>query len=164
VSGGELRFRYGNYGKPEIQGDPGRHFSVAHSDGVGVVATCTVVPVGVDLEISTPHEELAWRVLTEKELAYFRHYPGDKAELFLRYWTGKEAFLKLLGVGLSLDPSTIEIDWADPPICRPLGRRPAWVESAWLSPIAGFAGATCTIACSVPPLLTLRTVHSWPEE
>ena len=41
-------------------------------------------------------------MLTQKELAIFRNYPGDKAELFLQYWTGKEAFLKLWGVGVSL--------------------------------------------------------------
>jgi 4'-phosphopantetheinyl transferase len=157
ISASELRFRYGTHGKPEIPGDPRLHFSVAHSDRVGVVATCTAVPVGIDIEVSAAHEDTACRVLTEKELAIFQHYPGDKAELFLRYWTGKEAFLKLWGVGLSLEPSTIEIDWTDPPICRPLGTRPAWVKSAWLSPINGFAGTTCTIACSLPPIGTTKS-------
>jgi phosphopantetheinyl transferase len=123
-----------------------------------------VVPVGVDLEVSASHEELACRVLTRKELAIFRQHPGDKAELFLQYWTGKEAFLKLWGLGLSLEPSAIEIDWRDPPTCRPLDTQPAWVKSALLSPIAGFAGTTCTIACSVPPVPILKKVHSSSEE
>jgi len=162
--GSELRFRFGSYGKPEIQGDPGLHFSVAHSEGIGVIATCTVVPVGVDLEVSASHEELACRVLTQNELAIFRQHLGDKAELFLQYWTGKEAFLKLWGVGLSLEPSTIEIDWTDPPICRPLGTQPPWVKSAWLGRIAGSAETICTIACSVPPLCTIKRVHSSSEE
>jgi 4'-phosphopantetheinyl transferase len=164
IPGSELRFRYGSYGKPEILGDPCVHFSVAHSEGVGVIATCTVVPVGVDLEVSASHEELAFRVLTRNELATFRQHPGDKDELFLQYWTGKEAFLKLWGVGLSLEPSTIEIDWTDPPICRPLGTQPPWLKSAWLSRVAGFAGTVCTIACSVPPLCTIKRVHSSSEE
>jgi 4'-phosphopantetheinyl transferase len=160
----ELRFRCGSYGKPEILGDPCVHFSVAHSEGVGVIATCTVVPVGVDLEVSASHEELAFRVLTRNKLATFRQHTGDKDELFLQYWTGKEAFLKLWVVGLSLEPSTIEIDWTYPPICRPLGTQPPWLKSAWLSRIAGFAGTICTIACSVPPLCTIKRVHSSSEE
>ena len=164
IPGSELCFRYGTHGKPEILGDPRLHFSVAHSNGVGVVATCTVVSVGIDLEVSASHEESACRVLTQKELAIFLNYPGDKAELFLQYWTGKEAFLKLWGVGLSLEPSTIEIDWTDPPVCRPLGTQPPWVKSAWLSRIAGFAGTICTIACSVPPLCTIKRVHSSSKE
>src|SRR3979409_2331195 len=66
--------------------------------------------------------------------------------------------------GLSLEHSPLEIDWKDPPPCRPLGTQPAWVKSAWLSPIAGFAGTICTIACSVPPLCTAKRVHSSFEE
>jgi len=159
----ELRFRYGSYGKPEIPGDRRVHFSVAHSEGIGVIATSTVVPVGVDLEVSASHEELAFRVLTRNELAAFQRHPGDKAELFLQYWTGKEAFLKLWGLGLSLEPSAIEIDWTDPPICRPLGAQPPWLKSAWLSRIAGSTGTICTIACSVPPLCTIKRVHTSSE-
>jgi 4'-phosphopantetheinyl transferase len=152
----EIRFQYGAYGKPEILGAPGLHFSVAHSDGVGVVATCAVTPVGVDLEVVASHEAVAGRVLTEAELAALQAYPGDKAEHFLRYWTGKEAFLKLWGIGLSLEPRTIEINWNDPPICRPLDTQEPRVKSAWLGLTSAYPGTICAIACELPPISSIK--------
>jgi 4'-phosphopantetheinyl transferase len=158
IRANEIRFHYGAYGKPELCGVAGLHFSVAHSDGIGVVSTCAVAPVGVDLEVMTSHEEVAGSVLTGNELTTLQAYTGNRDELFLRYWTGKEAFLKLWGIGLSLEPRTIEIDWDDPPVCRPLSVQDVRVKSAWLALTPAYSGAICAIACELPPIVCVRTM------
>jgi 4'-phosphopantetheinyl transferase len=155
----ELRFHYGAYGKPDILGTHSLHFSMAHSDGVGVVATCAVAPVGVDLEIMSPHEEVAERVLSENELRVLRACSGDRAELFLKYWTGKEAFLKLWGIGLSLEPKTIEIDWNGCPICRSLDTQETRVKNAWLELTSACPETICALACELPPICSIRRLE-----
>jgi hypothetical protein len=82
---------------------------------------------------------------------------GEGVFVRIEVGTVGRQIVELWGGGLSLEPSTIEIEWIDPPICRPPGTESPWVKSAWLSRIAGFAGTICTIAYSVPPTCTIKS-------
>jgi 4'-phosphopantetheinyl transferase len=75
------------------------------------------VQVGIDIE--PLNKGLAWRQLvpiafSAREQAELAEIPEDeKAEVFLRGWTRKEAFVKGCGAGLSLDLNAFDV---------PLGR------------------------------------------
>ena len=158
-TGSQLRFQYGLGGKPELVGVSNLHFNLAHSGRFGVLATCAAARVGIDVEVMGSYHDVACRVLTPKELVFFGRHRGDHAELFSRYWSGKEAFLKLWGIGLSVDPRAIEIDWVDPPICRPLMSHHPGIDVAFLRPVSIASEAICTVACEWPPAAVLRR---WP--
>uniref|UniRef100_A0AAU2V1A7 4'-phosphopantetheinyl transferase superfamily protein n=1 Tax=Streptomyces sp. NBC_00003 TaxID=2903608 RepID=A0AAU2V1A7_9ACTN len=85
--------------------------SMSHTDGCGMLAVARV-PVGVDVEVvrEFPVEELAPTVLTESERrVVLGSAEGDaRTQAFLRCWTRKEAVLKAVGVGITIDLSAVE--------------------------------------------------------
>lgn len=93
-------------GKP-VLADSGRdlHFSASHSRDWGVLAVAGRFPVGADIEHVRPIRAaaLAARVLSAAERVEFdRIEPGDRAAALFRAWTGKEAVVKAIGLGLDL--------------------------------------------------------------
>jgi 4'-phosphopantetheinyl transferase len=102
-----LRFDYEARGKP-ILGDKfatsGLWFNLSHSQGLALCAVCRH-PIGVDLEYireNTDVEALAKRFFTDREYEVVRSLPpNQQQQVFFRYWTCKEAYLKATGAGLS---------------------------------------------------------------
>ena len=100
-------------GQPRIIDGPiNINFSVSHTDTTVAVAASKTLSVGVDIEsldqnvdgrvvsgFTVPRE---WNVLSTLS-------PQRKNREFLRLWTLKEAYTKMLGLGLSADFSSIEI-------------------------------------------------------
>ena len=70
--------------------------------------------IGVDVETLDPTIdaiEVARHHFHASELAHLQSLaPADRPLVFYRFWTAKEAVLKALGTGLSLDPRLIEIE------------------------------------------------------
>ncbi len=62
-------------------------------------------PIGVDVEIVNRDEAVPWHVLHPDEQAWIK--AGDMAVRFAHVWTGKEAYLKALGTGLSQEPRDV---------------------------------------------------------
>ena len=61
VAASAIRFKYGAFGKPELDGGPDLSFNVSHSDEIVLIATSTTACVGVDVERvreSVSYEEL----------------------------------------------------------------------------------------------------------
>lgn len=82
-------------GKPFIEGDP-LFFSLSHSRDKAVIVICDK-PVGVDLEAITGRNYRAvLSRFTEKERAEIAG-----AEDFLKHWTAREAYIKMLGSTLA---------------------------------------------------------------
>lgn len=77
---------------------------------------CAVAPgpVGVDLEIVEPLSDLdrvAARAFSLRELARWRALETpERLGAFYASWTCKEATLKAMSTGLSVDPQTVEIE------------------------------------------------------
>ncbi|MGD0834083.1 MAG: 4'-phosphopantetheinyl transferase superfamily protein [Candidatus Dormibacteria bacterium] len=101
-------------GKPRLQG-AGRawlRFNLSHSAEVMVVAVARDREVGVDVEEITagmPFEAMSRRLLSERDQRFVsRAGPDRRPEAFLACWTRTEAVLKAAGLGLGVDPSTIE--------------------------------------------------------
>lgn len=98
-----LEFGFGPQGKPHLK-DHSISFSLSHS---GQYALCAVgaCDVGCDVEKIRPIDlKLAKRFFAPSEYDDIaaRPTPEAKTELFFRYWTLKESFMKATGLGLLL--------------------------------------------------------------
>ena len=95
-------FTYGAEKKPYLR-DGGLFFNLSHS---GIWAVCAVAgcEVGCDVEQVAPIDlKLARRFLPEEaEDIYAQPTEAEKLDLFYRYWTLKESFMKATGLGLQL--------------------------------------------------------------
>lgn len=95
-------FSIGAHGKPHLVSSPAIHFNLSHCrQAVAcVVASCEV---GIDIEaIGRYKEPLARHVLNDQELAAVQQ-AADPQLAFTRYWTQKEAIVKLTGRGIDDD-------------------------------------------------------------
>lgn len=96
---GNPRLAVGPNGKPHLPDNPDVHFNFSHCTRA---AACVVSdgPVGIDIEEIAPvNWEVARRVLSADELAKTKAAPEPETA-FARYWTCKEALVKLTGEGL----------------------------------------------------------------
>ena len=112
----ELSFGYLEHGKPfaKVNGVPSRaNFNVSHSGRHGLIGFADPAGLGVDLEVRAPGRDfdgIGSSVYGPRERLTLSAAGGDeKAELFYRLWTLKEALIKALGTGFSLSPSRFEV-------------------------------------------------------
>lgn len=90
---------YGRYGKPYLRDYPNVQFNISHS---GQFVACAVSdrPIGVDIQEIVPyHRDVAKRVFSPEKLLQIESGPDPSVE-FTKLWTQKEAYLKMLGIGL----------------------------------------------------------------
>lgn len=111
-----ITFGAGDHGKPFAMVDGVRaeiSFNVSHSGDHGLIAVRPMGGLGIDVEQRQPrrHMDLViGTVFTETEQAALIKAEGrDRTDLFLDFWTMKEALIKGLGTGLYTDPATFEI-------------------------------------------------------
>ncbi|MEH1825010.1 MAG: 4'-phosphopantetheinyl transferase HetI [Nostoc sp.] len=104
----QVQFNYQQRGKPVLAdtfADSGLAFNLSHSQGLGLCVVNCTRPIGVDLEYIRPMsdlEALAKRFFLAREYEMLRSLsPNQQQEVFFRYWTCKEAYLKATGDGLS---------------------------------------------------------------
>lgn len=90
------------------------HFSLTHTDGLVACAVTWTGEVGIDAEPwarPTRVDALAPRVLSPREVdAIATLAPDARTHRFLEYWTIKEAWLKAMGTGLRVPPTSVEAD------------------------------------------------------
>jgi len=87
------------------------YVSLAHK-GKAAVAMASEKPVGVDIEnIEEKSEDFLRTAFTGREIEWI-HKMGDP-ETAIRIWVAKEAYAKMLGVGLRGDPQRYEVTGAD---------------------------------------------------
>lgn len=106
---GAKKIYYGKYGKPLV--DKGKFkFNITHT-GQFIFWAVDNSDVGIDAEIdSTLFTEFYHLFCTNSEVKLLDGYSEiEKNELLWKLWTYKEAYVKLLGVGLNLDLSSIQI-------------------------------------------------------
>jgi 4'-phosphopantetheinyl transferase len=112
VSAQALVFVEGAFGKPHLQPPGLPHFNMSHSGGWALIGICHSVPIGVDIELLEPMDDLvalARRNFSREECEAFEATSGHlQLEAFLQCWTRKEACLKALGSGLSIEPHVFQ--------------------------------------------------------
>ena len=95
-------FAKNEWGKPYLADRDDIHFSLSHS-GTWAVCALSDAPVGVDIERPRNMDKIA------------RLFPNAKTQDdFLRLWTAKEAYLKLLGCGLTVPLDSISVQLGEP--------------------------------------------------
>jgi 4'-phosphopantetheinyl transferase len=128
------RFICGPNGRPELcDGDPrlDLRFNISHTSGLVAVVTAKGLACGVDVEDLTRLERVADRlaksVLTPDECAVFEGFePTARPSCFAVLWTLKEAWLKAVGRGLTIEPNEVAVTFQQGPsprLCGPEGER-----------------------------------------
>jgi phosphopantetheinyl transferase len=109
----EWRFARNNFGKPFVKDNAERiDFSVSHVDTVVMVATGRDVSVGVDIE--TVDQQLEDKIVDHfchpSERQVLETLPAaQRPRVFLEFWTEKEAYTKMLGLGHSLEFQSLSV-------------------------------------------------------
>lgn len=112
----QLSFEQNEHGKPYAvvnrRGVPIR-FNVSHSGRHGLLAVAPSGRLGIDIEERTNNRHidlLSETVFGPNERAELETVTGQrKIAMFFSLWTVKEALVKALGVGMSLDTSEFEV-------------------------------------------------------
>lgn len=88
-------------------------FSLSHSGDYAACVVCDV-PVGVDIQQKRMTKaNIAKRFFKTEEVQNIEKQPPEnRDEMFFRYWTGKESYLKLKGQGIlgGLDSFFVDLD------------------------------------------------------
>ena len=108
---GELRYTFVEGHGPALEGYEGLRFSLCHT---GDIALCAAgwTDIAVDAEKKAEAKlRVAERFFCPKEAAdvLSQPTPEAQAEMFYRYWTLKECFQKIVGMGFRLPMKDFEI-------------------------------------------------------
>ena len=103
---------YNNHGKPLVKNIPDLYFSLSHSKNL-VAFVKSTQPVGIDTElISQRRIHVQKRFFTENE-NHFIEQSNNPDTAFFRIWTAKEAYVKMIGTGLSKPLSSFDVTGGD---------------------------------------------------
>jgi len=99
-----LELRYNKFGKPFLKNANQCFFSITHTKKCAAVALSDS-ELGIDAEIIGEADVMIAKNFFNKSEYISLLRSDNRNELFFDIWTKKEAFLKMLGVGLSTDLS-----------------------------------------------------------
>lgn len=109
----DVRFVYGDHGKPALTGHCGLQFNVSHSGKVTIIALGFDCQIGVDIEeIREVHgqEHIVRNLFSKQEYQeWLALHPSRRATGFWDGWTRKEAYVKALGEGLSVPLNSFSV-------------------------------------------------------
>jgi 4'-phosphopantetheinyl transferase len=141
----DWRFVAGAQGKPALHPAhalPGLEFNLSHTRGAVACGIATGCPIGVDIEDETrtaDHLAIAKSHFAAAEFSLLRAVSeSERATLFTRLWTLKEAYIKACGQGLSmaLDRFAFSLD----PIAIRFAEPAADSPASWLFDSRACAG------------------------
>jgi 4'-phosphopantetheinyl transferase len=109
VGPADIRFSYGEHGKPTLVGGQRKDdlcFNLSRSGTVVVIGVACCGNIGVDIERIGTVEDfqgVSDTCFTPKERIQLASYPDPiREKAFFACWTRKEAYLKAKGIGLSM--------------------------------------------------------------
>lgn len=118
ISADTCIFEANPWGKPFLKDREDIHFSLSHS-GHWAVCAISDADVGVDVEVPRCTMELARRHFHPDELAGLSALDdAARADALNRLWTAKEAFVKMLGRGLTVPLDSFTVKLAEPPTLK----------------------------------------------
>jgi 4'-phosphopantetheinyl transferase len=108
-----LEFQYGPYGKPYLAERP-LYFNVSHSQDYILYAISPSGEIGVDIEHHGPRtymDSIVNQQFSEQEAhQYGRLEQQQRLASFYKGWVCKEAFIKGIGLGLSMPLNEFSVD------------------------------------------------------
>ena len=111
---------FGPYGKPSLCNDKHLYFNLTNSADLIMIAFTFMAEIGIDVEFEKKGIDLlsiAENVFSEKEISQLKETKNvNPLELFYRYWTRKEAFIKATGFGLSMPLDLKKISVINPKV------------------------------------------------
>jgi 4'-phosphopantetheinyl transferase len=138
----EIQFATTGNNKPRLaskHGDADLRFNVSHSGALAIVAITTEHEIGIDLEQlrEVRHaDQLASRYFHQNEIATITSSTAaDRSTAFLNCWTGKEAVLKAIGIGVTstLDSFDVPVDGSEACIEMPADDTSREALRIWLT-------------------------------
>lgn len=133
-----LSFGSSDHGKPFalVDGEPAAvSFNLSHSGKHGLIAFVPHGRLGADVEERVPRrdfDELSEAVFgPHEQSALARVHGRDRVQLFFRLWTIKEALIKAVGLGFTLDVSQFEVPQALHRGKTGIFRFPQFPETRW---------------------------------
>ena len=116
-----LDFNNDCFGKPFLKQQPAQqecHFNLSHTNGMVALIVSDYLYTGIDVEKMTSRNDfdlLQNEIFTPNELraAATIRQPFLIKENFFRIWVLKECFLKSIGKGISISPSSVEIEFVE---------------------------------------------------
>lgn len=164
ISPNKLQFEYSDRGKPSIPNNS-LQFNVSHSHEYAFYGFIYNHAIGVDLEYLRAMEDavkIAERFFSPREFQCIsRHPQAQQQQIFFKFWTAKEAYLKAIGTGLSGSIADVEIaveHQESPQLLAIKGDKIAAANWSMYSciPATDYV-ATIAIATSITP----QQVHFW---
>ena len=109
ISNDEIIFGRGKYGKPFVLNFPEFHYNISHTqNAIAVALSCK--DVGIDIErISNKQQKIATRFFTADEYHYIYGDPTYQDRRFYEIWTKKEAYIKCIGKGLTIQLNSFTV-------------------------------------------------------
>ncbi|MCU7940340.1 MAG: 4'-phosphopantetheinyl transferase superfamily protein [gamma proteobacterium symbiont of Bathyaustriella thionipta] len=113
-----INYRKGKQGKPylvNINRSDVSHlqFNLSHTEDIAILVITQGAEIGVDIECNERKTDWQWivqRFFTESEQKCLFALPEDQQKAaFFELWTRKEAYMKVLGTGLSLAPTEFSL-------------------------------------------------------
>ncbi|MDF1645450.1 MAG: 4'-phosphopantetheinyl transferase superfamily protein [Legionellaceae bacterium] len=107
-----LVLAYGKYGKPYLPKHPTLEFNLSHSGQYALLAVGKTHPLGIDIErfSGRPYMGIGEHVFSDTENANLKTLPNAlKPLMFFSTWAQKEAFIKLLGLGLTYPTTKLTV-------------------------------------------------------
>jgi len=152
VDARDVPITYGPQAKPLLEQTVDRkrlEFNLSNTEDWAVIAFCWNNPVGVDIERVRPFPEadaFAQRFYSSSETALLNSSLGDaKWDVFFKFWTCKEAFLKAKGSGLTFPLNQVEISLSEPDVQITSINGDPRAAAHWrlkmFNPIAGYQAA-----------------------
>jgi phosphopantetheinyl transferase len=100
-------------GKPGLVDFPDVHFNVSHSEAMIAISVASNFSTGVDIEFCRPRTRLVKLIneyFSETEQRVLAEVELDRLPAaFYQYWTMKEAYTKMLGLGLGKPLSSFSV-------------------------------------------------------
>lgn len=166
ISPKEMVFSYNLNGKPYLNIEDTTRtlwFNLSHSENIALYIFSKWGEVGIDVEKIKPMadmEEIAKRFFSQNESRILQLIPvSERLEAFYRCWTRKEAFIKMIGNGLSypLEDFEVTLEPEKPAKLLKVREQPKMVENLALvdvHPCNGYVGA---LVAEKP----LKTLEFW---
>jgi 4'-phosphopantetheinyl transferase len=112
----QIRFNYTSFGKPFLAVDSENNnlsFNLSHSGEVVLYAITQNQKIGIDVEQVGDHTDvmaIAKKFFSPGEIGEMeKANEKNRTQLFFRYWTRKEAFVKALGKGVSFPMERLDV-------------------------------------------------------
>jgi len=155
----DICFGEGANGKPAVRG---LQFNLSHSADLALVAVTPQRELGVDVEQVDPRRadtSIAKRFFSPYEIGVLESVPKEQqTEAFLNCWTRKEAYLKAMGLGLSVPLDSFDVSLAPgEPAALLRGADAKWQLRSFV-PAPDYIGALAVEAASDEIALAFRSL------